>query len=136
MKNNFLMTTRGWALQKERVPQQPYIDETILNRIKEKGIKNIHYFKQIYCNEPNIRNLIYCTCKKSQCQKKYCLCFEKGVKCGELCNCIDCENRDKDEDEDHEEQRRWERYAIYRPEAEKEHGEMDLDIDQYMEEEM
>ena len=63
-------------MRKTRPAQKKtYIDTEILSLIKQKNIKNIHYFKQIYGNEPSIRNLVYCTCKKSQCQKKYCLCF-------------------------------------------------------------
>lgn len=33
-----------------------------------------------------------CTCKKSNCQKKYCECFFSGVPCGKLCKCVGCQN--------------------------------------------
>lgn len=33
-----------------------------------------------------------CTCKKSQCKKKYCECFNAGLACGEDCKCEDCLN--------------------------------------------
>lgn len=33
-----------------------------------------------------------CNCKKSQCQKKYCECYEAGIKCEEYCKCEDCKN--------------------------------------------
>ena len=33
-----------------------------------------------------------CHCKKSFCQKKYCECFAEGVKCGDLCRCLNCRN--------------------------------------------
>ena len=33
-----------------------------------------------------------CNCKKSQCLKKYCECFQAGVSCGDNCKCIDCKN--------------------------------------------
>lgn len=33
-----------------------------------------------------------CNCKKSQCQKKYCECFNAGLPCGDSCKCSDCEN--------------------------------------------
>jgi hypothetical protein len=87
-----------------------------------------------------MRDLLFCTCKKSHCQKKYCLCFEKGIKCGEFCICLDCENKDDDEDYfREEEQRRWERYATYKPydeeEDDKAKPEIDPDIEQYLEEE-
>lgn len=35
-----------------------------------------------------------CNCKKSQCQKKYCECFNAGISCTEACNCSDCCNQD------------------------------------------
>jgi hypothetical protein len=40
-----------------------------------------------------------CNCKKTNCQKKYCECFNAGLPCTELCNCCDCSNR---EGESHE----------------------------------
>ena len=33
-----------------------------------------------------------CTCKKSLCRKKYCECFNAGMKCTEDCECCDCHN--------------------------------------------
>ena len=33
-----------------------------------------------------------CRCKKSQCLKKYCECFNSGVTCGEKCKCSNCKN--------------------------------------------
>mgnify|MGYP000978142277 CR=1 FL=1 len=33
-----------------------------------------------------------CNCKKSQCQKKYCECFNAGLSCGIDCKCEDCLN--------------------------------------------
>jgi hypothetical protein len=33
-----------------------------------------------------------CRCKKSQCLKKYCECFEAGVICSDKCKCIECQN--------------------------------------------
>ena len=36
----------------------------------------------------------FCTCNKSQCNKKYCECFSKGKKCNEnFCSCSDCHNK-------------------------------------------
>ena len=70
--------------------------------LKQKNCKNMHYLKQIYSKDPYVQNLTFCTCKKSHCQKKYCLCYDRGVKCGEFCACIECNNTEKYEyEQDH-----------------------------------
>jgi hypothetical protein len=33
-----------------------------------------------------------CNCRKSNCLKRYCECFQGGTTCGDSCNCVDCEN--------------------------------------------
>lgn len=48
----------------------------------------MHYYKHTHADEPAVKDLTFCTCKKSHCQKKYCLCFDKGIKCGEFCVCL------------------------------------------------
>ena len=37
-----------------------------------------------------------CNCKKSQCQKKYCECYNSGIACGVECKCEDCANGECD----------------------------------------
>jgi len=33
-----------------------------------------------------------CKCSKSNCLKKYCDCYNRGVACGPLCACENCSN--------------------------------------------
>ena len=35
-----------------------------------------------------------CKCKRSQCRKRYCVCFNKGISCSR-CNCKECFNKGK-----------------------------------------
>ena len=37
-----------------------------------------------------------CNCKKTFCRKKYCECFNAGVKCSYLCKCVNCMNGKED----------------------------------------
>ena len=38
-------------------------------------------------------NNVTCNCKKSNCLKNYCECFQFGLKCTYSCGCVDCKNR-------------------------------------------
>ena len=35
-----------------------------------------------------------CTCRKSFCSKKYCVCWANGARCGAMCRCLNCLNTD------------------------------------------
>lgn len=37
-----------------------------------------------------------CTCQRSQCNKKYCSCYQSGRYCTDKCKCVDCSNRSSD----------------------------------------
>lgn len=38
-------------------------------------------------------DFIACNCKKTKCCQKSCVCVAHGLKCSDLCNCIQCENK-------------------------------------------
>ena len=52
-------------------------------------IKSPVSFKKINMDLNNVT----CNCKKSNCLKNYCECFQLGMKCTYNCRCIDCKNR-------------------------------------------
>lgn len=37
--------------------------------------------------------MIICTCSKTNCNKKYCECYKKGINCNSECRCINCKNK-------------------------------------------
>ena len=43
-------------------------------------------------NDNPCKNIGGCNCKKSNCSKKYCECFQMGIPCGSNCACISCHN--------------------------------------------
>ena len=54
-------------------------NEGLLEKVKQRSMANRHQGKG-------------CNCKKTNCQKKYCECFNAGLPCTENCNCNNCHN--------------------------------------------
>ena len=51
------------------------------------------YMTNLYKNEKiNSKDIIFCTCSKSGCNKKYCECFKANLKCNIKCRCVNCLN--------------------------------------------
>ena len=50
-------------------------------------------------NTPN-KEIVFCTCAKSGCNKKYCECYKEGLKCNIKCRCVKCLNCDENENLD------------------------------------
>jgi hypothetical protein len=86
-KNEYLQQTRGFAVRRG-VRETGEEEGAVAELLRQRNCKNMHYMKQVFAKEPCMKDLLFCTCKKSQCQKKYCLCFERGSKCGQFCVCI------------------------------------------------
>ena len=74
-----------------------------MKAIKDTIAKNPNAFKPRFssnkdgaesgCNtSPDHSHINGCKCKRSQCLKKYCECFDAGAMCSEKCKCIECQN--------------------------------------------
>ena len=44
------------------------------------------------------KEIVFCTCSKSGCNKKYCECYKEGLKCNIKCRCVKCLNCDENSD--------------------------------------
>ncbi len=60
---------------------------------RNKEIYMTHQDKNNPSNNNNKnKEIIFCTCSKSGCNKKYCECYKEGLKCNIKCRCIKCLN--------------------------------------------
>ena len=57
--------------------------------------KNPEAFRpKITSSENRARHQKGCNCKRSGCKKRYCECFQSGIKCTDICKCSACSNKD------------------------------------------
>lgn len=55
----------------------------------------IDYQKKEKETNNTVKELVFCTCSKSGCNKKYCECFKEGLKCNIKCRCVNCLNSEE-----------------------------------------
>ena len=63
------------------------------NHSEQEGVVEKAKLRSLSSNRHHTRG---CNCKKTNCLKKYCECFNAGLPCTELCNCNDCHNKHED----------------------------------------
>ncbi|KAJ7536770.1 hypothetical protein O6H91_12G081400 [Diphasiastrum complanatum] len=63
-------------------PKTVAISSSFLSKQDKTKAKNVRLSRHKCC----------CNCRKSQCLKKYCACFQAGVGCSEGCRCENCHN--------------------------------------------
>ena len=78
-----------------------YCSDCNCKNCRNKDLNNSNFDKSIYFKE-NTKKKIQreikkkiineCTCSRSNCNKKYCECFRKGLKCTSKCRCVNCHN--------------------------------------------
>ena len=84
-KNSYFNNIINQNIQKTNNFEKIYINKTINNN------KNLH-------QNSLVNNKICCTCTKTNCIKKYCLCYANGKFC-KGCECINCMNTPKNKKE-------------------------------------
>ena len=80
-------------------------DENNTNGENKENIGNNTTANNISNNNSNIKEtkIVFCTCSKSGCNKKYCDCYKENQKCNIKCRCINCLNLEDDKDKENKE---------------------------------
>ena len=109
-KFNFFQSKRINPFEKKDIFDKPCCSCTKTKCIKKycECFANNRYCKDCHCidcknkyiylnNSYNLKDSsenekIFCTCTKSNCNKKYCECYKSRKKCNEECRCVNCLN--------------------------------------------